>query len=137
MGYFSWITSDTDESIAARRSERPTKTVYLLSPDGKHLREDDYEGFGVFGGTDAFVWWMRHNKPEECGDSTAEEIRRMFFANGSKIYHETNGGRENCEFPIKLASKPADYDSVDASVACPEQGYFYDNLIEKIFGGAN
>lgn len=51
MGVFSWITSDTKESVGVSDERDP---VYLLSPNGEKYREDFYEGYGVFGGMDVY-----------------------------------------------------------------------------------
>lgn len=130
MGFFSWMTADTQESIANKWSDRPTKPVWLLCPDGEHIEETNYDGYGVFGGTDVFVWWMKRNKPDLCVER--DDITRSKFFD---FYGSTNGGRENCAFPIKIASKPVDYDSVEASKPCPEQGYFYADAdaVDKMF----
>ena len=133
MGFFSYLTADTAVSIPNRYSERQTFTVYLLSPDGEHIREDDYDGCGVFGGKDVFVLWMRHNHPELCDPEPQHEFRNRdtFFKQFSRT---TDVGIANCEYPIKLATAPVDYHSVGASAHCPHQGYFYGNLLAKIFG---
>ena len=54
MGFFSWKTCDTDESIANNCSTRPTFTVHMIAPDGRVFTENDYEGYGEFGGKDFF-----------------------------------------------------------------------------------
>ena len=55
MGFFSWITQDTGRSIANRYSGRPTFTVYMVNPvNDEYWKEDNYEGYGVFGGKDYY-----------------------------------------------------------------------------------
>jgi hypothetical protein len=50
MGFFSWKTADTDESIANVHTGNH-KTVFLLQPDGAEPIEDRaYDGYGRFGG---------------------------------------------------------------------------------------
>lgn len=62
MGFFSWKTCDTDESIPAAGSGRPMKPVYLLQPNGQPpVKEECYEGYGVFGGLDTFSWLVNTN----------------------------------------------------------------------------
>lgn len=69
MGYFSWKTADTDKSIGNINSERPhadTGPIYLLRPHGQPpIEEPEYEGYGVFGGVDTFVWLTIHNVTDE------------------------------------------------------------------------
>jgi hypothetical protein len=50
MGSFSWITQDTQESIAV---ENP-KSVYMLDNKGNKWEESKYQGYGVFGGKDFY-----------------------------------------------------------------------------------
>lgn len=52
MGFFSWNTCDTGESIANNCSTRPTFEVHMIAPDGRVFTEPDYEGYGEFGGKD-------------------------------------------------------------------------------------
>jgi hypothetical protein len=68
MGFFSWKTADTDESIPNSSSSRFRKgrPVYLLQPFGKPpLQEDCYEGYGVFGGKDALEWLAENNLSQQ------------------------------------------------------------------------
>lgn len=77
MGYFSWLTADTQESIACVASGRKIKTVYLLQPNGAApIAEPAYEGFGVFGGVDAYEWLARQNVAQSIIDALSDdEIR--------------------------------------------------------------
>ena len=54
MGYFSWKTCDSDESIANECSTHPTFTVHMIAPDGRVFTEENYEGYGEFGGKDFY-----------------------------------------------------------------------------------
>lgn len=77
MGFFSWLTADTGESIANIHSTRKTRTVYLLQPNGEPpIEEPAYGGYGMFGGTDAHVWLARHNLPaEKLAPLSNEQLR--------------------------------------------------------------
>ena len=61
----SWRTSDTREVIWNRLTGHH-KTVYMLTPTGECFKEDNYDGFGNFGETDAFLWLAKMNMPEYC-----------------------------------------------------------------------
>lgn len=80
MGFFSWTTADTNESVSNTFAERPTRTVYLLQPNGEQpIRERNYEGYGVFGGIDVHDWLAERNA-ESLGLDVNEmdiEARRM------------------------------------------------------------
>jgi hypothetical protein len=62
MGFFSWTTADTKESIPNIYSNREVRTVYLLQPNRQQpLMESEYQGYGVFSGVDAYIWLGRMN----------------------------------------------------------------------------
>jgi hypothetical protein len=81
MGFFSWKTCDTNESIPAFASGRAGKPVYLLQPNGlPPIVEECYEGYGEFGGVDAYVWLAKANAPHwriDLSGMDEEEIRRV------------------------------------------------------------
>lgn len=54
MGFFSWNTCDTGESIANNCSGRETFEVHMITPDGRVFTEKDYDGYGIFGGKDFY-----------------------------------------------------------------------------------
>ena len=54
MGFFSWKTQDTDESIPSKYSNRPTFKVVMVDDKGNKYIEKDYEGYGEFGGKDFY-----------------------------------------------------------------------------------
>ena len=59
MGIFSFITLDTNRSISLGSSDPndgiPNQfTVYMIAPDGRIFKENNYEGYGIFGGQDIF-----------------------------------------------------------------------------------
>ena len=67
MGFFSWLTADTQESIPVSISPRHKgRTVYMLQPgDEPALAEPQYYGDGVFDGENAYVWLARHHMTSE------------------------------------------------------------------------
>lgn len=54
MGFFSWKTQDTNKSIANQHSIRPTFRVVMHDNKGNKWIEDNYEGYGEFGGKDFY-----------------------------------------------------------------------------------
>lgn len=72
MGFFSWNTCDTDEAIMNVHTGEH-KTTYMLSPDGTTFKEDAYEGYGEFGGKDAYEHLVDIN--DVMPDITGEEKR--------------------------------------------------------------
>jgi hypothetical protein len=67
MGYYSFLTADTRESIPVVDSGLPIRTVHLLQPDGlPPISEPAYEGRGVFGGVECYEWIARMNLPADA-----------------------------------------------------------------------
>ena len=52
MGFFSWITEDTGRSIVNAYSGLETFKVIMTDDKGNQFVEEDYEGYGEFGGKD-------------------------------------------------------------------------------------
>lgn len=79
MGFFSWLTADCGTSIRNIHTKTGARTVYLIQPHGQPaVREDDYEGYGVFGGIDTMEWMARHNLPAETlAGLNDDEIRSV------------------------------------------------------------
>jgi hypothetical protein len=79
MGFFSWKTCDTKKSIPAAGSGRRMKPVYLLQPNGQPpIKEECYEGYGVFGGVDANTWLIKANAEAlgiDLSNLDSEEVR--------------------------------------------------------------
>lgn len=74
MGFFSWLTSDTQESICNIYSGRPVKTVYLLQPNGQPpIIEENYRGYGYFGEVDAYVWIAKNNLSHNIAKNLSQE----------------------------------------------------------------
>lgn len=83
MGFFSWLTADTKESIRNRHSAEGATPVYMLFPYNKptirgefHLLETSYDGYGLFQSIDAYKWLARANYPKSwyLPDETRREI---------------------------------------------------------------
>lgn len=117
MGFFSWITQDTKKSISNSSSIRGTFPVYMVNPlTGQFFKEDNYEGYGEFGGKDYYELLAEINGANGRNDGID-----LAFSN-----------EENIKFPIlvenleewknHLGSKPED---------CQAQGYFYEEDEEQ------
>lgn len=108
MGFFSWKTQDTDKSIANHYSNRSTFTVHMLDDKGNSWTEDNYEGYGEFGGKDFYELLAEMN---EVGSDRDDGIRLAF---SGKPYISPNLNRdETIEW---VDSEPE---------TCSFQGYFY------------
>lgn len=133
MGCFSWCTSDTKQEVRNVLSGK-CRTVFLLQPDGEHIREDAYEGYGVFGGQDAFEWLTKWNVPVGKLPESAWRDAGIFL-DGAEVLKLPNGeywsifGRgapliAALELPVKVFT--GRWDEV-----IPEVGESADDLLNK------
>jgi len=74
MGFFSFITSDTNVSIPNIHSSRKHFPVYMATEDGQIFEETEYDGYGVFGGKDIYILIAELNNIVPNG---TEEDKRM------------------------------------------------------------
>jgi len=65
MGFFSWHTTDTDEPIWNVHTGK-NKTVYMIDNKGNSWKEEEYDGYGEFGGKDYFELLAEMNGLESC-----------------------------------------------------------------------
>jgi hypothetical protein len=92
MGFFSFKTADTEESIPASASGMSMKPVYLLQPNGKKpIREDHYEGYGVFGGVDCYEWLSKANNLKS---------RNLAVYADAESYYEDDNNYYACEIEL-------------------------------------
>ena len=84
MGFFSWKTQDTDKSISNMYSSRHSFKVYMVNPLNldEYYREDNYEGYGVFGGKDYYELLAEINN---VGSNRDEGIKLAFHHRASRI----------------------------------------------------
>ena len=110
MGFYSWMTADTKESIANRHSNRCVFSVVMVLPDGRKFLEENYEGYGKFGGKDYYEALAEINGMEP------DRIKGIALAHsGKKIL-----------WP-QLVRNPVTVQSfASPNEACPQQGFFYD-----------
>ena len=120
MGFFSWKTCDTDESIANNCSTLPTSTVHMIAPDGRVFTEPDYEGYGEFGGKDFYELLAELN-----GLESDREL-------GIDLAFKVNPGGDNSpgviypKFVQELDDNVvAQYNSLPNPESCDAQGFFY------------
>ena len=114
MGFFSWNTQDTHESIANSASSRPTFTVYMFDDKGNKWREDNYAGYGEFGGKDYYELLAEMNGLD------SDRQLGIDLAYKESIY----GENPNCKFP-NLAEDPNWVWRSGPVESCSAQGFFY------------
>ena len=112
MGFFSWITQDTDRSISNQHSHRYTFTVYMHDDKGNVWKEDNYEGYGEFGGKDYYELVAEMNG--EISDRQA----------GIDIAFKNHLPNPDIKYPNLTETSDWEWISEEAE-HCSDQGYFY------------
>jgi hypothetical protein len=126
MGFFSWKTMDTDTSISNAYSNRGTFRVQMMDDKGNVWTEDNYEGYGVFGGKDYYELLAEMNgvTSELKGEKYTDDMRQE----GIALAFKNNGSGEHT-FGVKYPNlvERADGWSYEhwGPESCDNQGYFY------------
>ena len=107
MGYFSWKTQDTDRSICNRLSSRITFSVTMKDNKGNSWTDENYDGYGNFGGKDFYELLAEMN-----GKKTRTDGINIWFGDEPFISPNLN---EDPDLPW-TDSKPEE---------CEDQGFFY------------
>jgi hypothetical protein len=132
MGFFSWKTMDTDKSISNDYSSRGTFRVQMMDDKGNVWTEDNYEGYGVFGGKDYYELLAEMNGVKVDDDvydcMSPEQYTDYMRSEGISIAFKENGSGDHT-FGIKYPNlvemaKGWNYQHWGPE-SCPEQGYFY------------
>jgi hypothetical protein len=133
MGFFSWNTQDTDKSIANQYSNRKTFRVQMMDNKGNVWTEDDYEGYGRFGGKDYYELLAEMNgfASDKTGEAYTDEARGFgidiaFKGNGSGV------GTDGVYYPNLVEQADGWVYEMGGPDSCDFQGYFYD---EEDFDG--
>jgi hypothetical protein len=115
MGFFSFMTSDSNESISNSSSRRGAFTVYMLDDKGNVWTEHEYEGYGVFGEKDYFELFAEMN-----GKASDD---------GITLWHQSTS--KDDKFPFLTRNKHAKWRNVKTK-RCEFQGYFYYDDEEEV-----
>lgn len=113
MGFFSWKTQDTQKSIANIHSGYPTFLVCMHDNKGNIWTEQEYDGYGVFGGKDYYQLVAEMN-----GAKTREEGIDIAFSR--KPFLSPN------------LTEAIDWEWINEEPEdCKYQGFFYDDDMEE------
>ena len=110
MGFFSWKTQDTQKHIWNSFSNNKTFRVIMTDDKGNNWIEDNYEGYGVFGGKDYY------ELVDEMNGGVGDRNR------GIDRWFDRIGTYENQIFP-SLTESGKYYDG-KKPVECEYQGFF-------------
>ncbi len=134
MGFFSWKTMDTDKSISNNYSNRGSFKVEMLDDKGNVWTEDNYEGYGVFGGKDYYELLAEMNgsyvDKDFRDEMTDEQYTDMMRSEGIAIAFKDNGNGDHTDgvkYPnlVEMADGWT-YQSIGPE-SCESQGFFYDD----------
>ena len=133
MGFFSWNTMDTDNSIANEHSNRKTFRVQMMDNKGNVWTEDNYDGYGRFGGKDFYELLAEMNgfESDKTGDEYTDEARGF----GINLAFKDNGSgiaTEGVYYPNLVEKANGWVYEMGGPDNCEYQGYFYD---EEDFDG--
>ena len=124
MGFFSWKTQDTNRSISNSFSKRGAFTVFMVNPITKEsYKEDDYEGYGVFGGKDYYELLAEMNGAKTKNNKLREAgIDMAYPANPKKP-------KKKLVYPVLVEKleNANKFDGSEEAPSCPYQGYFYND----------
>ena len=114
MGFFSWKTQDTGKSIANSFSDRETFKVVMTDNKNNQWIEENYEGYGVFGGKDFYQLLAEMNNLPITGDVEHDRLLGIDLAFSEEPFispnlSETDNWKWENRHPLE----------------CEEQGYFY------------
>jgi hypothetical protein len=121
MGFFSWKTQDTDISIANQYSTRNTFRVQMLDDKGNVWTEDNYDGYGEFGGKDYYELLA------EMNGLASDRMLGIELA----FKDSPNGDNPEVKFPnlVEMAEGwPYDPKGPES---CEWQGFFYDDTDDE------
>ncbi|MDA8647194.1 hypothetical protein N9M08_06030 [Porticoccaceae bacterium] len=120
MGFFSWKTQDTDESISNIFSDRGPLDCKMVCPvTRQEYPEREYEGCGVFDGTDFYELLAQINSLEHESDPRGAGLALYF-------HHEKTNTLDKIKLPILVSlSYQGDYSNLAPLKDCEYQGYFY------------
>ena len=128
MGFFSWRTLDTNKSIANAYSSRPTFRVYMTDNKGNHWVEDNYEGYGEFGGKDYYELLAEMNGIKS--DLQGEDYTKFMRGRGIDLAFEGNGsgiGTKGVKYPNLVENIDTHTYYEQGNDNCRKQGFFYKN----------
>ena len=117
MGFFSWRTQDTDKSICNVHSHRTPFHVEMVDDKGNVWAEDNYDGYGEFGGKDYYELLSEMNG----GPSDRNYGIDLAFKD------HPNGDNLEVKFPnLVETAKGWQYGPIGPE-SCADQGFFYDD----------
>ena len=113
MGFFSWKTADTGETIWNKHNRRGPTPCKMLTPDKPPRVERDYNGYGDFGGVDFYA------EVDRLNGGTGDRDRGITLAHSREP-----GGGQVVKPRLVSIDFQGEWGDVSDSADCPTQGYF-------------
>jgi hypothetical protein len=101
MGFFSWECAVSKEDIMNEHTKQGATPCVLVCPDDSIIEENNYNGYGVFGGRDAYSLLAIWNDPKLKNDPENDKKYRDQGINMAFKKHKKQG----LEFPLKFVLK--------------------------------
>jgi hypothetical protein len=135
MGFFSWKTMDTDKSISNNYSSRDVFKVDMLDNKGNVWTEDNYEGYGLFGGKDYYELLAEMNgfvsqkglSYESHGEAYTDEARKFGLDLAFSKGNLSGIGTEGVYYPNLVENADDWVYEMAGPNNCEFQGFFYDD----------
>lgn len=132
MGFFSWKTNDTRRSITNKWSHsKPTFRVYMTDHLGNQWIEDDYNGYGEFGGKDFYELLAEMNglRPDDAMPDGSPALSRMFstaedYTNKMRLLGIELWFSGRPFISPQLTQKPRKKSTGRPPLVCENQGYW-------------
>jgi hypothetical protein len=136
MGFYSFKTADTKQSIPNVHSGRDIRTVYLLQPEGKpHIVETAYDGYGDFGGVNVHTWLAEANAKALGYDTSKLSEQDVFLLGVSldcgHVCEDTQTGEFWHIFSDARTLIPGHFAALRYDEVIPELGDSANNLLES------
>ena len=116
MGFFSWMTDDTHDSIANIHQEVVKPFTVYMKNYSTVWKEPAYDGYGKFGGKDIYLLLGEMNNLDLSRDGVIELCSSGFF---------TQSKRKRGEIVFPMLHRYENSTAVGQFINCFEQGYFY------------
>lgn len=128
MGFFSWKTQDTDRSICNEHSGRKTFRVQMIDNKGNVWTEDNYDGYGRFGGKDFYELLAEMNevKIDKDVENYEDRLRGAGISLAFSRGNHSGVGTEGVYYPNLVENADGWVYEMAGPDNCEFQGYFYD-----------
>lgn len=130
MGFFSWRTMDTDRSIANQYSNRKPFTVVMVDDKGNKWFEQNYEGYGVFGGKDYYELLAEMNGVVERDKVQLQGQAYTDYMRMKGIDMAFGSDAANIKYPNLVENASGWPYQPHGPEDCKDQGYFYSDESE-------